>query len=60
MRRFTIGRYRDLPDRPPKLGPYVRIDYDGLPINHAMFPNCLYGNGFRDVTYDEVYSTIDF
>jgi hypothetical protein len=29
-------------------------------LNHAMFPNYLCDNSFRDATYDEVYSASDF
>jgi hypothetical protein len=28
--------------------------------NHAMFPNYLCANSFRDATYNEVYSASDF
>jgi hypothetical protein len=41
-------------------GEFGRIEYGGLPVTHAMFPNCPCDNSFRDATYDEVYSASDF
>jgi len=37
---------------------YGRFEYGGLPATHAMFPNCLCNNSFRDATYDDVYGAI--
>lgn len=36
----------------------AEMEYGGLPVNHAMFPNCLYDNSVRDATYDELYRAI--
>ena len=42
--------------RPPNTTEYDESEYAALPVNHAMFPNCLCDNSVRDATYDEVYS----
>jgi hypothetical protein len=49
-----------LPPSPPPVmrEEYGAIEYGGLPVNRATFPNCLCDNSFRDATYDEVYSAI--
>ena len=44
--------------RPPNTTEYDESEYAALPVNHAMFPNCLCDNSFRDATYDEVYGAI--
>jgi hypothetical protein len=44
--------------RPPNATEYDESEYAALPVNHAMFHNCLYDNSFRDATYDKVYSAI--
>jgi hypothetical protein len=31
-----------------------KIEYGGLPVSHAMFPNYLCDNSFRDATYDDI------
>ena len=46
--RATAARQRE----------YAGIQYAGLPVKYAVFPNCLCDNSFRDATYDEVYSAI--
>jgi hypothetical protein len=44
--------------RPPNTTEYDESEYAALPLNQAMFPNCLCDNSVRDATYDEVYGAI--